>query len=84
MCKDRAQRVHAKRRIEERFGLTLNRQTYFHLVKRIQTGRATFIGRQTNRVKLYEIEYQGVVMRVVYDNIRHNIVTFLPQKGGTC
>ena len=62
----------------ERHGLTLTQTQHDELVKQIQTGRATFIERQSNRVTLWSIQHSGTEVRVVYDRNTKNIVTALP------
>lgn len=78
VSKAEAQVVHAKRRASERYGLTLNRQSYGTIVKMIQEGRATFVRRVSNRISLFTVEYHNVPLAVVYDSLRHKVVTFLP------
>lgn len=71
------QRIHAKKRLQQRFGININRHEYQELVKQIKCGRAKFLKRESNRVTLFLVEWQGRYIRVVYDGIRKNIVTAL-------
>jgi hypothetical protein len=64
----------------ERYGIELNRIQRKELVKAIQRGDSTIIERQSHRVTVREV--QG--MRVVYDQLRKEIVTFLPKEEDDC
>lgn len=72
-----AQRVHAKRRAEERYGLVVNKDTRRKLLECIWNGRTTFVMKQSLRVSVFDVEFEGETYRVVYDKIRKEIVTFL-------
>lgn len=72
------QRIHAKNRIYERYGITLNQQTYHSLVKQIQANKAVFVGRETPSRTKWIISYEGQQIPVIYDSNKHTIVTFLP------
>lgn len=82
MSKLKAERIHAKRRFLERFGLELNRSEYADLVKQIQSGKAQFVSRSSNRITKWIVKYVGggknEQLIAVYDKMRHSIVTFYP------
>lgn len=78
MSKTIAQRIHAKRRASERYGLDLNKEKYDQLCEFARS--ATVLERQSNRLTVRRIMMDGSPIRVVYDASRHQIVTFLPQK----
>lgn len=78
MTKAQAQRIHATKRAEERYGMTLTRDMHHQLVKMIQSGKSTVIERQSLRVSVHELMIEDEPVRVVYDRIRKTIVTFLP------
>lgn len=78
MNKQKAQRIHAKRRAYERYGLQLNKASYQDIVKLIQIGQTVCVERQSSRISVHELVYQGAKMRVVYDKTRKTIATFLP------
>ena len=78
MTKKAAQRVHATRRAYERYGLDLHRRDIDALVRMIQRGNGVCIGKSSNRVTLWELEYAGNRLPVVYDRKRKTIVTVLP------
>ena len=81
---------HARLRSLERYGLELTKQVHSELVKMIRDGWAVQVEKQSNRVSIYQTEYRGHSLRFVYDHMRKQIVTFLPndrenQKGeSTC
>ena len=68
---------HARRRFEARFDISLNSNQYTQLVNRIKKGKAEFVRRQSNRVTLWDIEFEGNLIRVVYDKKTSAIVTAL-------
>lgn len=74
----KSERIHAKRRALERFGLELNRQDLRSIVDIIQKQQARFIERQSLRVTIWEVMYSGQLMRAVYDSKRKAVVSFLP------
>lgn len=79
--KAKSQRKHAKRRALSRYGLALSRHHLDAIVLQIQSGKAKFVERQSNRVTLWEVSYEGHILPVVYDKIRKTCVTFLPTGG---
>lgn len=87
MSKAKNQRIHAKRRAEQRFGLTLSRADLNELVRQIQRGEAEFLARESNRVSRFRVRVRGASAEVIYDKQRKNIVTFFPpdtEQGGDC
>lgn len=81
-----AQRIHAKRRAEQRFGLTLNRRDMRQIVLNIQSRNpelAQFVSRTSNRVTLWRIYWDGGWYKVVYDTNRGTLVSFLPESDIT-
>ena len=81
MSKKTCQRIHAKRRLEERFGLTINRHQMRELVQQIHAGRAEHLETQSNRISIKVVSFQGKKFAVVYDGKRKTIVTFLPDEA---
>jgi len=71
----KCERLHCKRRALERFGLSLNHKDMAEMAKMIQSGKAEFIRKRTNRVTLWKITYRDNLMTVVYDNKRHSVVS---------
>lgn len=74
------QRKHFKRRMFERYGVEINRKDIETIVKSIQNREAKFLSRTSNRVTLWEVDYQGLAIPVVYDSQRKTVVTALPQE----
>jgi hypothetical protein len=77
--KEVAQRHHAKLRAEERYGLHLSNSDLNGIKNQIQEGTAQFMERQTNRVSVFSVTMNNCSMPVVYDNQRHQVVSFLPE-----
>ena|SRR3989344_2761338 len=73
-----ALRMHAKRRAFERYGITLNRHDVKQIVQMIRDGSGKFLRRQSRIRVHWEVEFRSVKMRVVYDSLRDEIITFLP------
>jgi len=69
--------LHAQRRLGERYGLHLTKQKQEAICNKIRSGDSVFVFKQSNRVAIHDVEYHGVLLRVVYDKERHQIVTFL-------
>lgn len=72
------QRLHAKKRAFERYGLDLTNELYAEL--NTLAASATVLERQSNRLTIRKIIFKTYPIRVVYDSHRKQIVTFLPQK----
>ncbi len=78
VTKCHAERIHAKRRAEERYGVTLNKHDYKEISKSIMRGEQAVLKRQSLARTIYLIDYQGQQLKAVYDKKRHQVVTFLP------
>lgn len=77
--KKHAQNLHFKRRLEERFGLVLNRQDRLDIVNLIQNGdpRFFYIKKENTRLRWWIVDYKDKLFPVVYDTHRHALVTAL-------
>ena len=75
--KKKNQIKHARKRFEARFDVSLNENQYTQMINRIKKGKAKFVQRQSNRVSLWDIEFEGHLIRVVYDKKTSAIVTAL-------
>jgi len=75
--KKRNQIKHARRRFLNRFDIDINDNQYIQLVNKIQKGRAELVRRQSNRVSIWDLEFEGQMIRVVYDKKTKAIVTAL-------
>ncbi len=86
------QLAHAKRRLLARYGLTLDISDIRFLGGKIRRAHTTpaeasgvypeCLGRQSNRLTIWAVSYRGQVLTLVYDSIRHTIVTALPPGTG--
>lgn len=81
MNKAQSQRVHAKRRLDERYGMEINRHQIRDLVAQIQSGKAEHVETQTNRLSIKTVCFNGVKIPVAYDKQRKTIVTFFPKNS---
>ena len=81
MSKQKQQRSHFLRRVKERFGLYLKDNDIHNIIQMITTGNADFIEKQSNRVSIHQVEYQGTIMHVCYDRQRGELVTALFPEG---
>jgi len=72
------ERIHAKRRALERYGLSLTTHNLKEIGEQIWIEKnAFFIRRQSQRVTLWKVIYQNTSMYVVYDALRESVVTVL-------
>lgn len=65
----------------ERFGLELTDTQYNQMCTMIRQGKCKIIDKQSTRVSIHELEWEGRKLVVAYDKDRHTIVTFLPNKN---
>jgi hypothetical protein len=73
--KKKAQQIHFSRRAIQRHGITAGENTQSEIIKQIQSGKATFIKRQSLRVTIWEVEVRGQKIKAVYDKDRKQVVT---------
>ena len=73
------QKKHAMRRFKERFGIELTSSQYKGAIRKIQSGKAKFIERQSVSVTVFKIIVCGIEVVAVYDKSRGRIVTFLTE-----
>jgi hypothetical protein len=73
--------VHAKKRAEERYGVSLNKEARREIVQLIQTNQAKFVGKQSNTRTLWQVNYQNQNFNVVYDKARSSMCTVLPKEA---
>lgn len=73
--------AHAKKRAEERYGLTLNHKDRAEIVNMIQKNEAEFVGKQSNNRTLWRVSYQDQSLNVVYDKARNSMCTVLPKEA---
>ena len=72
---------HARRRFKQRFDISLNDNQYMQLINRIKNGKGEFVKRQSNRITIWDLEFEGELVRVVYDKKTTAIVTALYPEG---
>jgi hypothetical protein len=85
LSKKQCQEKHALQRLYERFGLTISIDEYRAIVNSIKNlGNdkkrkydVLFLEKRSNTRTLYEIDYNGIFLYVVYDKSRGTICTFL-------
>ncbi len=70
--------MHAKKRAEQRAGVSLNHEDRLNVVKMIQSGEADFVAKQSNTRSLFKVDYEGSSLNVVYDKARQALRTVLP------
>ena len=73
--KSECERMHVKRRFLERFGIELSRKKRLQIIDEIQSGRATFIEKESTRVSLFDVSIEHQVVRVAYDRLRKELIT---------
>lgn len=72
--KTKGQHLHANKRCIQRFGVALPAR---QLVAAIQTGKAEFVKRVSNRITIWRHTIAGQPAVMVYDSRRHTIVTVM-------
>jgi hypothetical protein len=75
--KKTCQDLHARRRAKERFGLVFESKDQQKITKKIQAGEAYFIKQQSDRISIYDVKYNGSLIRIVYDSGTQQIVTVM-------
>ena len=78
MDKAEWERQHARQRAEERYDIDYNRHARRDIIAAIQQNKGILVKRQSCRVTIWYVEYNGEHVKVVYDSNRKEIVTFLP------
>jgi len=81
MDKKMTERKHFKRRVFERYNITINDNEYDFLVSKIKKNDKTvvqFLTKQTNRVSIQLLKYKEYEIVVVYDKLRKSLVSALP------
>ena len=71
------QRKHAAGRARARLGITIGKKETQDIIRSIQSGKAKFLRKRSNRVSTFEVTVRDDPVIVVYDRIRKTIVTFL-------
>ena len=76
--KNKAERLHFKKRMSERYGLDISRENIVRIVKIIQRNQSIFTIKQSNTRSIHFISYADRVIPMVYDKLRKELVTALP------
>ena len=71
---------HFRERMKLRLGETISKGQYENLVNIIKSGQSTFVERQSNRVSVHDVHFNGREIRVVYDNNRKALVTVFKEE----
>lgn len=72
------QESHAKRRAEERFGVSVSDEDYRKIIKSIQEGKTESVEKQSNRVTLHRVKLSdGQEAIAAYDKTRKTVVTLM-------
>jgi len=80
MNKKKAERIHSKRRAKERYNLDLTQDIRDRLRGKIKKQKGKFLYRKSLRVSVWEVEHENKLYKIVYDKLRKEIVTFLPNE----
>jgi hypothetical protein len=78
MVKKQSERIHFKHRINERYGMEINRFDCRKILDKIQNGEYKFIARLSQNRKEYVVDHSGIKIRLIYDKARHELITALP------
>jgi hypothetical protein len=81
MGKKECQRSHFKRRLFERYEITVNDGEYDFLVSKVKKNdkeMVHFLMKQSNRITINVIEFKGKRIVAVYDKLRKALCTCLP------
>lgn len=82
MGKERQQRNHFKRRLEERYNLSLPDGEIDYIIARIRKNDTPslikYITKQSNRLIVFSILHKSIEFVAVYDKFRKQLVTALP------
>lgn len=70
---------HTLDRAKKRYGMYLTRRDLRLIVMLIQQGKARLVEVRSERARVYELEWEGQLVRVAYDAKRKNTASFLPK-----
>ena len=66
---------HAKRRFKERFGVSLTKRLRQRIISRIRKDEAMFLARKDGRVRIWLVEIDEMLIKVVMDMGNNQIIT---------
>lgn len=84
MDKKNTQMRHARQRAIQRYDIEFDQKTHTTFLQAIQSGnakKAVKLWKQSNRVSIFKVWFDGRWIPVVYDSQRKQIVTFLPKEA---
>ena len=70
-------RWHAKRRCEERFGITLTNKQIRKIVHDIQNRKAEYLGSTSKYRSIFRVKFLDFTIRVVYSKKKKTIITVM-------
>jgi hypothetical protein len=73
----RSQQSHAKKRFEQRFALTMNRDRIYEIEKKIASGQAIQIECRP-QIRNYFVAIEGTLVAIGYNTFTKRVVTALP------
>lgn len=76
-----SQRIHLKKRCQERFGIEITKKKRKEIENLIKSGKSVFVKRQAGDRIIHDVIYEDTILRVVYDELTKTIVTvlYIPQ-----
>jgi len=77
LSKKECQQIHAKKRCYERYGIRLSKELKEYIIKNIQFGKSKIVVQQSERISIYDVNWNNIIFRTVFDRKRNTIVTFL-------
>ena len=75
--KRRDQQLHARKRAQERLGLNLSVNRQNEIVGMIQRSECVFVRKDSNRVSVFDVEFEQETFRVAYDRHRKSLATIM-------
>lgn len=80
LSKTKQERLHAKKRAMQRFGIQFGKKHEHDIINQIRTNKATFIRRESLRVTVWRVLLNQIPAIAIYDSYRHVIVSLWPEK----
>lgn len=83
MLRDKARRIHSRRRFEERFGVSMSKREYDKVKEMIRLKRFPLLGKQSHTRYAFHaiLNFRKEVDCIIIYNVEmREIVTFLPSK----
>ena len=70
---------HFKKRMWQRYRISVTKSDVAEIKRIIKSGEASFVSQRTKDTEVYDVEYAGQIVRVVYNNCNTQLVTALPK-----